>query len=132
VYISVDVVPTRTPRALVTGTGVELAGGIADGVLKREGEAALLPVLGVPQAPAVAAMTTTSASLPSDEALNRVPMSDALPPLRERSGRGEVTTVKGNDILRIGLRFRYDPAPEAGSPTLTPRASLEGVAVDGG
>src|SRR5437879_1684910 len=43
-----------------------------------------------------------------------------------------LTSTKGNATIRIGLRFRYHPAPEAGSPTLTPRASLEGVAVDGG
>src|ERR1700738_163355 len=45
--------------------------------------------------------------------------------------RRSVPTIKGNATIRIGLRFRYHPAPEAGSPTLTPRASLEGVAVGG-
>ena len=46
--------------------------------------------------------------------------------------RSRVFIDKGNATIPIGLRFRYHPAPEAGSPTLTPRASLEGVAVDGG
>ncbi len=88
--------------------------GAAEGVPSRVGEAAVPPVPVELQAPAVAATIRTKASFPSDEAQTGVPM------------------FKGNDILRIGLRFRYDPAPEAGSPTLTPRASLEGVAVDGG
>src|ERR1700682_740089 len=99
----------RTPSALVTGAGEGLAEATAEGVPKREGEAAVPPVPDELQAPASAATISTSAE-----------------------ARPGVLMNKGNDILRIGLRFRYDPAPEAGSPTLTPRASLEGVAVDGG
>ena len=30
------------------------------------------------------------------------------------AARREVGIIKANDTLRFGLRFRYDPAPEAG------------------
>ena len=104
---------TNTPNAPVTTDGEGLPGATAEGDPSREGEAAVPPVPGVLQAHARTTIRT-SATFPSAEGPAGVPM------------------FKGNDILRIGLRFRYDPAPEAGSPTLTPRASLEGVAVDGG
>src|ERR1700737_4665485 len=81
----------RTPSALVTGAGEGLAEATAEGVPKREGEAAVPPVPDELQAPASAATISTSA--------------EACP---------GVLMNKGNDILRIGLRFRYDPAPEAG------------------
>src|SRR6266850_5095770 len=58
------------------------------------------------------------------------PRSGPAPRVQKRAVA--LTSTKGNATIRIGLRFRYHPAPEAGSPTLTPRASLEGVAVDGG
>ena len=45
------------------------------------------------------------------------------------AARREVGIIKANDTLRFGLRFRYDPAPEAGHLPLTLRASLERVAV---
>jgi hypothetical protein len=105
---------TNTPKAPVAGTVEGLPGATAEGVPSRVGEAAVPPVVDELQAPASAATTMTDANL-----------AGARQPIG-------VFMFKGNDILRIGLRFRYDPAPEAGSPTLTPRASLEGVAVDGG
>jgi hypothetical protein len=87
---------TSTPNAPVAATG--------DGVLEEgaDGEAVRVELAGgdgdlaavVPgrlQAPAM-----TNATTPSAEARHRVRM------------------ISGNDTLRIGLRFRYDPAPEAG------------------
>jgi hypothetical protein len=109
---------TSTPYALVTGAEDGLGGGVAEGEagetagelvrdeLAAGGRELTLP--GMLQAPASARISTPSAE-----------------------ARSRVLIHKGNATIRIGLRFRYHPAPEAGSPTLTPRASLEGVAVGG-
>src|ERR1700694_1026566 len=89
----------------------EAEGGEAEGELGRDELAVGEVDLAVPgrlQAPARTRAITPSAEAPRS-----------------------VLTIKGNATIRIGLRFRYHPAPEAGSPTLTPRASLEGVAVGG-
>jgi hypothetical protein len=102
-----------TPYAPVKGEGAGGPEAAADGVADRDADAVegdlVAAVPGRLQAPA-----STRAIAPSAEARSRVFID------------------KGNATIPIGLRFRYHPAPEAGSPTLTPRAWLEGVAVDGG
>ncbi len=57
------------------------------------------------------------------------------PAIRKATASSDVESFTGgiiyvNVTLRIGLRFRYDPASEAGT-ALTPRALLEEVRIDG-
>jgi len=88
---------TSTPYDPAKGAGDGLAGVLGVGELVRdelasgEGDFAV-PVPGRLQAP-----TSNSTSVPSAAARKCI-----------------FTAIKGNDTLRFGLRFRYDPAPEAG------------------
>jgi hypothetical protein len=102
---------TSTPNALVSATGdgvvVEAAEGeVRDELATGEGDFEALPK--PLQAPATAAMARRRASLAGAAARFGVP------------------TFKGNDTLRIGLRFRYDPAPEAGHRPSPPGLSSKG------
>src|SRR5258708_20183326 len=88
---------TSTPYDPARAAGDGLAGALGAGELVRDELAAgeggfAVPVPGRLQAP-----STNGRSVPSAAARRYV-----------------FTPIKGNDTLRFGLRFRYDPAPEAG------------------
>jgi hypothetical protein len=92
---------TSTPYDPANGVGEGLcegkAEGLAEGELVRDELAAGDGEFAVPAPGRLQAAATSRPSIPTAAARKDV-----------------FTAIKGNDTLRFGLRFRYDPAPEAG------------------
>jgi hypothetical protein len=71
------------------------------------------------------------ASGDADElALLPAQLANRRPSTRKAAARLTAGIIYLNGPLRMALRFRYDPAPEAGT-ALTPRSLIEGVRNDG-
>jgi hypothetical protein len=90
---------TSTPYDPVTGEGLceAPADEVGEGEVVRAQLAAGDGDFAVPLPGRLQAPTSNSPKVPRAAARNDV-----------------FTAIKGNDTLRFGLRFRYDPAPEAG------------------
>ena len=109
---------TSTPYEVVSGTGAGLCAGLCDGPADglAEGEAGVRDELATTGVGVFEAVVPGRLQAPAT-------IRTAAPSARRLRDGG---IIKGNDTLRFGLRFRYDPEPEAGHRPSPPELRSKG------